>query len=71
MPAPGREPAQADLFKDNPLFDKIKTIDLDSTSPRQALALLYEIQAMLADRPGPELPPSFSNQAQYPDKQTD
>ena len=71
MPAPGREPAQADLFKDNPLFDKIKTIDLDSTSPRQALALLYEIQAMLADRPGPELPPSFYNQAQYPNKQTD
>lgn len=47
MPAPGPQPAQADLFKDAPLLDKLKGVDPDATTPREALALLYEIQAML------------------------
>jgi DNA mismatch repair protein MutS len=38
---------QADLFNKNPLEEKLKTIDPDSTSPKQALQLLYELQAML------------------------
>jgi DNA mismatch repair protein MutS len=38
---------QADLFTENPLLDKLENIDPDSTSPKQALALLYELRAML------------------------
>ena len=50
MPAQSLPPAQADLFKTDPLLDRLKAIDPDSTSPREALALLYEIQAMLKDQ---------------------
>jgi DNA mismatch repair protein MutS len=38
---------QADLFNENPLLEKLKVIDPDSTNPKQALALLYELRAML------------------------
>jgi len=38
---------QADLFNENPLLEKLENIDPDSTSPKQALALLYELRAML------------------------
>jgi DNA mismatch repair protein MutS len=38
---------QADLFNENPLLEKLKNIDPDSTNPKQALALLYELRAML------------------------
>jgi DNA mismatch repair protein MutS len=38
---------QADLFTESPLLDKLENIDPDSTSPKQALALLYELRAML------------------------
>ena len=38
---------QADLFNENPLLEKLKLIDPDSTNPKQALALLYELRAML------------------------
>jgi len=39
--------SQTDLFNADPLLEKLKTIDPDSTSPKQALALLYELRAML------------------------
>lgn len=38
---------QADLFNENPLLEKLENIDPDSTSPKQALALLYKLRAML------------------------
>jgi DNA mismatch repair protein MutS len=42
---------QTDLFIENtledPLLKKLKNIDPDSTSPKQALALLYELNALL------------------------
>ncbi len=38
---------QADLFNENLLLEKLENIDPDSTSPKQALALLYELRAML------------------------
>ena len=38
---------QSDLFNDDPVLDKLKSIDPDSMSPKQALALLYELRAML------------------------
>ena len=53
MPAQSPPPAQADLFRQDPLLDRLKAIDPDATSPREALALLYEIQAMLNDQAGP------------------
>ena len=39
--------SQTDLFNADPLLERLKTIDPDSTSPKQALALLYELRAML------------------------
>ena len=39
--------SQSDLFNDDPVSDKLKSIDPDSTSPKQALTLLYELCAML------------------------
>jgi DNA mismatch repair protein MutS len=41
------EKPQTDLFNIDPILEKIKMIDPDSTNPKQALALLYELQAML------------------------
>lgn len=45
------ETAQADLFNEseseNLLMQKLQDIDPDATSPKQALALLYELRAML------------------------
>jgi len=44
---------QSDLFVagpdpvENPLGERLKSIDLDELSPRQALALLYELKQML------------------------
>lgn len=38
---------QADLFNENPLLEKLKSVDPDSTNPKQALALLYELSTML------------------------
>lgn len=46
-PVANIEKPQTDLFDTDPLLEKIKMIDPDSTSPKQALALLYELQAML------------------------
>lgn len=44
---------QTDLFNEanyeNLLIEKLQTIDPDSTSPKQALAFLYELRAMLDD----------------------
>lgn len=39
--------AQTDLFNTDPLLEKIKMLDPDATSPKQALALLYELKSML------------------------
>lgn len=47
IPISNKEKSQADLFNVDPLLERIKTIDPDSTSPKQALALLYELRAML------------------------
>ena len=41
------EKPQTDLFNADPILEKLKMIDPDSTNPKQALALLYELQAML------------------------
>ncbi len=41
------ETSQSDLFNKNPLAEKLDSIDPDSISPRQALALLYELRAMI------------------------
>jgi DNA mismatch repair protein MutS len=38
---------QADLFNEDPVKEKLKSIDVDSTSPKQALALLYELKETL------------------------
>ncbi|MBL1141280.1 MAG: DNA mismatch repair protein MutS [Proteobacteria bacterium] len=38
---------QTDLFNENRLLEKLETVDPDSTSPKQALAILYELRAML------------------------
>ncbi len=38
---------QADLFNEDPLIEKLNAIDPDSTSPKQALTLLYELRAIL------------------------
>ncbi len=46
-PIENTEKPQADLFNENPLLEKLKNIDPDSTNPKQALALLYELRAML------------------------
>jgi DNA mismatch repair protein MutS len=46
-PVTNSQNSQTDLFNANPLFVKLSSIDPDSTSPKQALALLYELQAML------------------------
>ena len=48
IPIPaGKEQAQADLFDADPILEKLKTIDPDSTSPKQALSLLYELRSLL------------------------
>ncbi len=41
---------QTDLFEENPLHTFINRIDPDSTTPQQALALLYELQALIKDK---------------------
>jgi len=46
-PVSNIERPQTDLFNSDPILEKIKMIDPDSTNPKQALALLYELQAML------------------------
>lgn len=46
-PVANIEKPQTDLFNADPILEKIKMIDPDSTNPKQALALLYELQAML------------------------
>jgi DNA mismatch repair protein MutS len=46
-PITNKQNTQTDLFNADPLLEKLKTIDPDSTSPKQALALLYELRAML------------------------
>ena len=38
------EKVQTDLFNTNPLLEKLKSIEPDSTSPKQALELLYELK---------------------------
>ncbi len=48
-PLENTKTSQSDLFNENPLLEKLKAIDPDSTNPKQALALLYELQAMLDD----------------------
>jgi len=46
-PVSNIEKPQTDLFNTEPVLEKIKMIDPDTTNPKQALALLYELQAML------------------------
>jgi DNA mismatch repair protein MutS len=46
-PLENTQKPQADLFNENPLLEKLEHIDPDSTSPKQALALLYELRGML------------------------
>ncbi len=46
-PITNEQQTQTDLFNADPLLEKIKLIDPDSTNPKQALALLYELKAML------------------------
>jgi DNA mismatch repair protein MutS len=46
-PMTNNQITQTDLFNANPLLEKLKNIEPDSTSPKQALTLLYELRAML------------------------
>jgi DNA mismatch repair protein MutS len=46
-PISNEQQPQTDLFNADPLLEKITMIDPDSTNPKQALALLYELKAML------------------------
>jgi len=46
-PITNQQQPQTDLFNVDPLLEKMKLIDPDSTNPKQALALLYELKAML------------------------
>ena len=46
-PVSNIEKPQTDLFNTEPVLEKIKMIDPDTTNPKQALAILYELQAML------------------------
>ncbi len=47
IPITHRDKKQTDLFNADPLLEKLETIDPDSTNPKQALALLYELRTML------------------------
>lgn len=47
IPESNKPQTQTDLFNADPLLEKIKMIDPDSTNPKQALALLYELKTML------------------------
>ncbi|MEM6998592.1 MAG: DNA mismatch repair protein MutS [Pseudomonadota bacterium] len=46
-PVEKTEQIQTDLFNKNPLIEKLKSIEPDSTNPKQALALLYELKKLL------------------------
>ena len=46
-PITNKQQTQTDLFNADPLLEKIKSIDPDSTNPKQALALLYELKTIL------------------------
>ena len=41
------EKSKTNSFNTDSILEKIRTIDPDITNPKQALALLYELQAML------------------------
>ncbi|MEQ8289436.1 MAG: DNA mismatch repair protein MutS [Gammaproteobacteria bacterium] len=41
---------QPDLFIEEPALQKLKEIDPDATTPKQALALLYELKTLLSDK---------------------
>ncbi|MCZ6802670.1 MAG: DNA mismatch repair protein MutS [Proteobacteria bacterium] len=47
LPITNKQKSQTDFFNTDPLLEKIKTIEPDATSPKQALALLYELRGML------------------------
>ena len=47
VPMTDNQQTQTDLFNTDPLLEKLKTLDPDSTSPKQALSILYELHAML------------------------
>ena len=47
LPITDKESSQPDLFNADPLLEKLKSIDPDATSPKQALALLYELKSMM------------------------
>ncbi len=42
-----KDELQSDMFNDEPIIEKLESIDPDNLSPKQALALLYELRTLI------------------------